>query len=62
LSKPFVTAPIIGATKLGHLEDAIAALDVVLSDDEIAALEAPYQPHPVKGMGPAALFRPARRH
>ena len=61
LSKPFVTAPIIGATKLGHLEDAIAALDVVLSDDEIAALEAPYQPHPVKGMGPAALFRPARR-
>ena len=62
LSKPFVTAPIIGATKLGHLEDAIAALDVVLSDNEIAALEAPYQPHPVKGMGPAALFRPARRH
>jgi aryl-alcohol dehydrogenase-like predicted oxidoreductase len=61
LSKPFVTAPIIGATKLGHLEDAIAALDVVLSDEEIAILEAPYQPHPVKGMGPAALFRPARR-
>ena len=60
LSKPFVTAPIIGATKLGHLEDAIAAVDVRLSDDEIARLEAPYQPHPVKGMGPAALFRPAR--
>jgi aryl-alcohol dehydrogenase-like predicted oxidoreductase len=60
LSKPYITAPIIGATKLGHLEDAIAALDVVLSDEEIARLEAPYQPHPVKGMGPAALFRPAR--
>jgi aryl-alcohol dehydrogenase-like predicted oxidoreductase len=60
MSKPFVTAPIIGATKLGHLEDAIAAVDVRLSDDEIARLEAPYRPHPVKGMGPAALFRPAR--
>lgn len=61
LSKPFVTAPIIGATKLGHLDDAIAALDVELAAAEIDQLEAPYQPHPVKGMGPAALFRPARR-
>jgi aryl-alcohol dehydrogenase-like predicted oxidoreductase len=61
LSKPFVTAPIIGATKLQHLEDAIAAVDLVLSDEEIARLEAPYEPHPVKGMGPAALFRPARK-
>ena len=60
LSKPFVTAPIIGATKLGHLEDAIAAVDIELSAEEIARLEAPYRPHPVKGMGPAALFRPAR--
>jgi aryl-alcohol dehydrogenase-like predicted oxidoreductase len=60
LSKPFITAPIIGATRLGHLDDAIASVDVRLSDDEIARLEAPYQPHPVKGMGPAALFRPAR--
>jgi len=60
LSKPFVTAPIIGATKLGHLEDAIAAVAIELSDEEIARLEAPYTPHPVKGMGPAALFRPAR--
>ncbi len=60
LSKPFVTAPIIGATKLDHLDDAIAAIDVSLSGDEIARLEAPYEPHPVKGMGPAALFRPAR--
>ncbi len=61
LSKPFVTAPIIGATRLDHLEDAIAALDVELSDEEIARLEAPYVPHPVRGMGPAALFRPSRR-
>lgn len=61
LSKPFVTAPIIGATKLAHLDDAIAALEVDLSADELAALEAPYRAHPVKGMGPAAMFRPARR-
>ena len=61
LSKKFVTAPIIGATRLSHVEDAIAAIDVALSDEEIARLEAPYQSHPVKGMGPAALFRPARR-
>lgn len=44
LSKPGVTAPIVGATKLRHLEDAISALDVRLDDDEIAALEAPYRP------------------
>jgi aryl-alcohol dehydrogenase-like predicted oxidoreductase len=60
LSKPFVTAPIIGATQLSHLDDAIASVDLHLSDEEIARLEAPYQPHPVKGMGPAALFRPSR--
>jgi aryl-alcohol dehydrogenase-like predicted oxidoreductase len=60
LSKPFITAPIIGATKLQHLDDAIAAVDLELTSGEIARLEAPYQPHPVKGMGPAALFRPAR--
>ena len=44
LSKRAVTAPIIGATKLRHLEDAIGALDVTLSADEIAQLEAPYTP------------------
>jgi 1-deoxyxylulose-5-phosphate synthase len=44
LSKRAVTAPIVGATKLRHLEDAIAALDVTLSADEIAQLEAPYTP------------------
>jgi aryl-alcohol dehydrogenase-like predicted oxidoreductase len=60
LSKSFVTAPIIGATKLGHLDDAIAAVDLQLTDDEITRLEAPYKAHPVKGMGPAASYRKAR--
>jgi aryl-alcohol dehydrogenase-like predicted oxidoreductase len=58
LSRAAVTAPIVGATKLAHLEDAIAATDISLDDDEIAALEAPYLPHPVKGLAPP---RPARR-
>jgi 1-deoxyxylulose-5-phosphate synthase len=44
-----VSAPIVGATKPGHVEDAVAAVDVELSDEEIAALEAPYVPHPVLG-------------
>ena len=50
LHKPAVAAPIVGATKLGHLDDAIAAAEIELSDDEIAVLEAPYRPHPVRGM------------
>jgi len=49
LSRPGVTAPIIGATKLAHLETALSAVDVTLSDDEIRALEAPYRPHAVRG-------------
>ena len=44
-----VSAPIVGATKLEHLEDAIAALSVELSDDEVKRLEAPYTPHNVAG-------------
>jgi aryl-alcohol dehydrogenase-like predicted oxidoreductase len=44
-----VTAPIVGATKLHHLEDALAAEQVKLADDEIARLEEPYVPHPVLG-------------
>jgi 1-deoxyxylulose-5-phosphate synthase len=44
LSKPVVTAPIVGATKPHHLADAVAALDVKLSDDEIHMLEEPYTP------------------
>ena len=49
LAKPGVTAPIVGAAKPHHLEDAVAALDVKLSTEEIAALEQPYLPHPVAG-------------
>jgi len=49
LGKPAVTAPIVGATKLRHLEDAIAAVEVTLSEEEIARLEAPYRPHPILG-------------
>jgi len=49
LGKPAVSAPIVGATTVGHLDDAIAATEVTLTDDEIARLEAPYRPHPVLG-------------
>lgn len=49
LSKPAVTAPIIGTTKLEHLEDAVGAVDVDLSAEEIEMLEAPYEVHPVLG-------------
>ncbi len=49
LRQPGVTAPIIGATKMVHLEQAVAALDVSLSDEECAQLEEPYQPHRVLG-------------
>ena len=49
LSKPFVTSPIIGATKPNHLDDAVAALSIKLTQQEIARLEEPYSPHPVVG-------------
>jgi 1-deoxyxylulose-5-phosphate synthase len=49
LSRPGVTAPIIGATKLAHLEDAVAATGVTLDEKEIERLEAPYRPHAVSG-------------
>jgi aryl-alcohol dehydrogenase-like predicted oxidoreductase len=49
LSKPEITSPIVGATKLNHLEDAVAALDVKLTLEEIASLEEPYVPRPVMG-------------
>jgi aryl-alcohol dehydrogenase-like predicted oxidoreductase len=49
LHKPAVTSPIVGASKPHHLDDAIAALSLKLSAEEIAALEAPYVPHPVLG-------------
>lgn len=49
LQKPGVTAPIVGASKPHHLEDAVAALSVTLTPEEIARLEEPYVPHPVAG-------------
>ena len=49
LAKPFVTSPIVGATKPSHIDDAVAAVDVVLTDDEVARLEEPYTPHQVVG-------------
>ena len=51
LGKPVVTAPLVGATKIGHIDDAVAALDVTLTDDEIASLEKPYSPRPIVGFG-----------
>lgn len=50
LSRPQVTAPIIGATKPEHLEDAVRSVDLKLSAEEVKALEAPYKPHEVRGM------------
>lgn len=52
LAKPGITAPIVGATKPEHLATAIGALDFALTQDEIAALEAPYVPHLVDGIVP----------
>ncbi len=49
LSKPFVHSPIIGATKLNQLDEAVASLSVKLSPEQIAQLEEPYKPHPVLG-------------
>lgn len=49
LHKPAVTAPIVGATKSHHLEEAVVAVDLKLSDAEIKALEAPYVPHRIAG-------------
>jgi aryl-alcohol dehydrogenase (NADP+) len=49
LSKPVVTAPIIGASKASHLEDAVAALAISLSAEDVAFLEEAYTPHPILG-------------
>jgi aryl-alcohol dehydrogenase-like predicted oxidoreductase len=51
LRRPALTAPIVGSTRLGHLEDALAATELELGDDEAARLEEPYVPHPVLGHG-----------
>ena len=50
VQQPGITSPIIGASRLGHLDDAIAALDLRLTAEELTALEAPYVPHPVSGI------------
>ena len=49
LQQPGITAPIVGASKMHHLEDAVAALSLKLDADELKALAEPYQPHPVLG-------------
>jgi aryl-alcohol dehydrogenase-like predicted oxidoreductase len=49
LNKPHITSPIIGATKMAHLDQAIAALEIKLDEAEVKRLEEPYQPHPVLG-------------
>ena len=49
LAQPGVTAPIVGATKMSHIEDAVKALDITLDADELKALAEPYRPHPVIG-------------
>ncbi len=51
LARPGVVSPIIGATKIEHLDTAIRALDVTLTAEETAAIEAPYRPHAVRGHG-----------
>jgi 1-deoxyxylulose-5-phosphate synthase len=57
LQAPGVTAPIIGATKLQHVKELIASVEIKLSKEEVAALEEPYRPHPVLGFEPP---KPAR--
>jgi aryl-alcohol dehydrogenase-like predicted oxidoreductase len=49
LAKPIITAPIVGGTKLKHLDDALASVDAKLSPGEITTLEEPYVPHAVVG-------------
>jgi aryl-alcohol dehydrogenase-like predicted oxidoreductase len=49
LAKPEVTAPIVGVSRPAQLEEALAALDVTLTPDDVSALDAPYTPHPVLG-------------
>ena len=49
LAKPGVSSPIIGASKMAHLDQAIEALKIRLDESEMKALEEPYEPHPVLG-------------
>jgi len=57
INAPGVTAPIVGATKLSHLEEAIAAVDLILADEERMALELPYQPRAIAGHAQPAAAR-----
>jgi 1-deoxyxylulose-5-phosphate synthase len=50
LSKPYITAPIVGASKPGHLEQAVEAASIKLDPQQVRILEEPYRPHPVKGI------------
>lgn len=52
LAQKAVAAPVIGATKMVYLDDAVDALDVVLTEEELVYLEETYQPHPVVGSNP----------
>ena len=49
LGRPAVSAPIVGATQLRHVDDAVAAAELILSDEEAARLQTPYRPHPILG-------------
>ena len=49
LNKSYITAPIVGSTKMEHLDQSIAALDIKLTEEEIKRLEESYKPHPVLG-------------
>ena len=49
LGKPGVSAPVIGATRLAHLAEAVAAVGITLSEDTVAQLEKPYRPHRILG-------------
>ena len=49
LQQPGITAPIIGASKMSHLDDAVAAVDIKLDQAELKMLAEPYQPHPILG-------------
>ena len=50
LSKPYITSPIVGFTDVKHVEEAVSALDIKLSEDVIKRLEAPYVPHVKSGL------------
>ncbi|MCW5758478.1 MAG: aldo/keto reductase [Phenylobacterium sp.] len=62
MTNPAVTAPVIGANKPGHLQDALAALDLPLSREEIDTLERPYRPKAVTGLGREDLVRVVQGH